>query len=87
MPCGRPERRSRLERGDRILFSTDDVSEVFDAAGAELGEEGLADFMRNAIIAAPTGIIDRSLEQIAAFQHGPVTDDRTLIGSRPSSFR
>jgi phosphoserine phosphatase RsbU/P len=70
-----PEHRSRLERGDRILFYT----EVFDATGAELGEEGLVALMREAMTAGVFGGIDHILEQIAAFQHGPVTDDRTLI--------
>jgi sigma-B regulation protein RsbU (phosphoserine phosphatase) len=74
-----PEHRSRLEPGDRVLFYTDGVAEVFDAAGAELGEEGLAGFMLDAMTAGSFGMIDRILEQVAAFQHGPVTDDRTLI--------
>jgi sigma-B regulation protein RsbU (phosphoserine phosphatase) len=74
-----PEHRSRLEPGDRVLFYTDGVAEVFDATGAELGEEGLARFMREAMTVGVFGMIDRILEQVAAFQHGPVTDDRTLI--------
>jgi len=39
--AARPEDRSRFDPGDRILFYTDGVTEVFDAAGEELGEEGL----------------------------------------------
>jgi len=74
-----PEHRSRLEPGDRVLFYTDGVTEVFDATGAELGEEGLAGFMLDAMPAGVFGMIDRILEQVAAFQDGPVTDDRTLI--------
>ena len=74
-----PEHRSRLEPGDRVLFYTDGVTEVFDATGAELGEEGLAGFMLDAMTVEVSRMIDRILEQIAAFQHGPVTDDRTLI--------
>jgi phosphoserine phosphatase RsbU/P len=74
-----PEHRSPLEQGDRILFYTDGVTEVFDATGAELGEEGLAGFMLEAMTVRVSGMIDRILEQVTAFQHGPVADDRTLI--------
>ena len=79
-----PEHRTRLGPGDRVLFYTDGVSEVFDATGAELGEEGLAAFMLDAMPAGVSGMIDRILERVAGCQHGPVTDDRTLIlfGSR-----
>jgi phosphoserine phosphatase RsbU/P len=74
-----PEHRSRFGPGDRVLFYTDGVTEVFDASGAELGEDGLASLMLHAMPAGACGMIDRILEQVAAFQHGPVTDDRTLI--------
>jgi sigma-B regulation protein RsbU (phosphoserine phosphatase) len=74
-----PEHRSPLEPGDRVLFYTDGVTEVFDATGAELGEDGLAGFMLDAMTVEVSGMIDRILERVAAFQHGPVTDDRTLI--------
>ena len=74
-----PEHRTRLEPGDRILFYTDGVTEVFDATGAELGEEGLARLVLDAMPAGVPGMIDRILQQVVAFQHGPTTDDRTLI--------
>jgi serine phosphatase RsbU (regulator of sigma subunit) len=74
-----PEHRTRLERGDRVLFYTDGVTEVFDASGAELGEEGLARLMLEAMPAGVSGMLDRILQQVAVFQDGPVTDDRTLI--------
>lgn len=74
-----PEHRTRLEPGDRVLLYTDGVTEVFDATGAELGEDGLTGFMLDAMTAGVFGMIDRILERVAAFEHGPVTDDRTLI--------
>ena len=74
-----PEHRARLEPGDRVLIYTDGVTEVFDSAGAELGESGLIGFTRNAMSRDLFVMTDRILEQITAFQHGPVTDDRTLI--------
>lgn len=74
-----PEHRSPLEPGDRVLFYTDGVTEVFDATGAELGEEGLAALTLDAMPAGVFGMLDRLLERVAAFQHGPVTDDRTLV--------
>jgi sigma-B regulation protein RsbU (phosphoserine phosphatase) len=77
--AARPEDRSRFDPGDRILFYTDGVTEVFDAAGEELGEEGLTGLMLEAMPLGVFGMLDRILARVAAFQHGPVADDRTLI--------
>jgi phosphoserine phosphatase RsbU/P len=74
-----PEDRTSFGPGDRVLFYTDGVTEAFDAAGVELGEEGLAGLMLEAMPAGVFGMLDRILARVAAFQHGPVTDDRTLI--------
>lgn len=74
-----PEGRSRFEPGDRVLFYTDGVTEAVDAAGAELGEQGLARLMLEAMPAGVFGMLDRILARVATFQHGPVADDRTLI--------
>jgi phosphoserine phosphatase RsbU/P len=74
-----PEHRTRLDAGDRVLFYTDGVTEVFDTSGAELGEEGLARIMLEEMPAGVPGMLDRILQQVAGFQEGAVTDDRTLI--------
>jgi serine phosphatase RsbU (regulator of sigma subunit) len=74
-----PEHRVRLEPGDRVLIYTDGVTEVFDSTGSELGEGGLAGLLANAMSDDLFGMTDRILEEIMAFQHGPATDDRTLI--------
>ena len=74
-----PEHRLRLEPGDRVLIYTDGLTEVFDSAGSELGEPGLASLAANAMSEDVFEMTDRILEHIASFQHGPATDDRTLI--------
>lgn len=74
-----PEHRTCLEAGDRILFYTDGMTEIFDSTGSELGEVGLANLAVNAMSDDLFGMTDRILEQIMTFQHGPTVDDRTLI--------
>ncbi len=74
-----PEHRMRVEAGDRILFYTDGMTEIFDSTGSELGEDGLATLAANAMSDDLFGMTDRILEQIITFQHGPTVDDRTLI--------
>jgi phosphoserine phosphatase RsbU/P len=74
-----PEHRIRFEAGDRILFYTDGMTEIFDSTGSELGESGLANLALNAMSDNLFDMTDRILEQIMTFQHGPTGDDRTLI--------
>lgn len=74
-----PEHRTRLDPGDRILFYTDGVSEVFDATGDELGQTGLSALMLATMPAAVFKVIDRLLEHLDALHRGPAADDRTLI--------
>ena len=74
-----PEHRDHLEPGDRVLIYTDGVTELFDSTGSELGEGGLAALAVNATSDDLFGMTERILDQIVAFQHGPATDDRTLI--------
>jgi phosphoserine phosphatase RsbU/P len=74
-----PEHRIRLEAGDRILFFTDGMTEIFDSTGSELGEGGLATLALNAMSDDLFGMTDRIFEQVMTFQHGPTVDDRTLI--------
>jgi sigma-B regulation protein RsbU (phosphoserine phosphatase) len=74
-----PEHRIRVAPGDRVLIYTDGLTEVFDSTGSELGDCGLVDFVVNARSDDLFRMTDRILEQIVSFQHGPATDDRTLI--------
>lgn len=72
-----PEHRVRFEPGDRLVIYTDGMTEVFDATGSELGEDGLATLVVEAMSDDLFGMTDRIIEQVRAF--GPPTDDRTLI--------
>lgn len=68
-----------VNRGDRVLFFTDGLTETWDAAGILLGTEGLA---RIAAIACSGGfseMADRILQRIATFRRGPLEDDMTMI--------
>jgi sigma-B regulation protein RsbU (phosphoserine phosphatase) len=74
-----PEHRVHLAAGDRVLLYTDGLTEVFDSSGSELGESGLAAIAVSERSDDLFGMTDSILERIHAFQHGPATDDRTLI--------
>jgi serine phosphatase RsbU (regulator of sigma subunit) len=74
-----PEHTLELEPGDRLMFYTDGITETADAAGRQLGMGGLA---RIALEAAPLelfGVADHVLDVVGRYQHGPTTDDKTLI--------
>jgi serine phosphatase RsbU (regulator of sigma subunit) len=74
-----PEHHVRLEPGDCVLIYTDGVTEVFDSTGRELGEHGLARLAANAMSDDVFEMTDRILNGVRAAQHGPATDDRTLV--------
>jgi serine phosphatase RsbU (regulator of sigma subunit) len=75
-----------VSAGDRLFFFTDGLFEVEDADDRLLGMQGLA------ALAAATRerllfeVGDDLLKQVDTFQHGPVTDDRTLIVAELQSF-
>jgi sigma-B regulation protein RsbU (phosphoserine phosphatase) len=69
----------RIEAGDRLLLFTDGVSEAFDAADEEFGEERLA-----ALLAAPgditaTALQASILDAVTVFCDRNFHDDATLI--------
>jgi sigma-B regulation protein RsbU (phosphoserine phosphatase) len=74
------EERYRVERGDRLLFLTDGVYEVEDAAGDILGIDRLAQKVRSDLTCAPADLCGRILDFVHAFSGGrPAADDRTLL--------
>lgn len=74
-----PEGTVTVNRGDRLLFFTDGLTETRDAGSELLGTEGLA---RIAAITCSGGLFEMAdciLQRIAAFRSGPLEDDMTLI--------
>ena len=64
---------------DRLLFYTDGITETANAAGQQLGTNGLA---RIALAAKSMGLFDVTdfiLREVTRHQSGDATDDKTLI--------
>ncbi len=74
-----PEHTLALEPGDRLVFYTDGITETADAAGRLLGTEGLASIVAGGMTVGLFEMADYILERVARHNHGPITDDRTLI--------
>jgi len=68
-----------LEPGDRLIFYTDGLTETTDRHERQLGVNGLAEIATHAMPLGLFDMADRILDQIAEYQHGPTTDDKTLI--------
>lgn len=74
LPCGRWSTASlRLQPGDRLLLSTDGVTESRDGAGEEFGFDRLSDAARSA-----TGI-EGVMREVVRFSRGVREDDATLM--------
>ncbi len=74
-----PEHTLPLRSGDRLLFYTDGLTETADADGDYLGTEGLSAIGVMAQSVSLFEAADDILRRVADFQHGPATDDKTLI--------
>ena len=74
-----PQHTVDLEPGDRLFFYTDGLTETPNADGRYLGTQGLADIAAGAMSVDLFHLADHVLEQVARYQHGPTTDDQTLI--------
>ena len=75
----RPDDTVELEPGDRLLFYTDGLTETADAEGRQLGPAGLAEIASAAMSVDLFEMADGILDRVTAHQHGPTTDDKTLI--------
>jgi sigma-B regulation protein RsbU (phosphoserine phosphatase) len=70
----------RLEPGDVLLLYTDGVTEAANAAGLELGEDGLSEIVRAGADGSPEGLIQKILRGLKNFTGGgPLADDTTLV--------
>lgn len=74
------ERRTRLEGGDRLLLFTDGITEAFDPAEREYGEERLAAFLASHAGLGHEALIDAVLADVTAYCGSrPPHDDMTLL--------
>ncbi|HZS08613.1 MAG TPA: SpoIIE family protein phosphatase [Blastocatellia bacterium] len=74
-----PQEEIKLEPGDHLLFFTDGVTEVTNAAGEEFGEWRLLSLLtryRNLSVAA---LREKIMAAVTAFSDGDFHDDATLI--------
>jgi serine phosphatase RsbU (regulator of sigma subunit) len=68
-----------LDRGDRLAFYTDGITEATDADGQEFGETRLADLL-TLNRASPAGELHaKLLAEAVRFANGTFTDDATLL--------
>jgi len=69
----------QLEPGDLVVLYTDGLSEALDAAGQELGMEGILKFARAVPVGSPAAAGSKLLEAVRTFRSGPANDDETLL--------
>ena len=74
-----PAQELDLQSGDRVMLYTDGISEAFNQQDELLGHEGLAEIARKAAGKPLPEMKERILADVAAWRHGPVTDDVSLV--------
>lgn len=65
--------------GDRFFLFTDGLYEVVNAEKRQLGTHGFAEIARGTTGCDLFEVADRVFQEIQQYQHGPDTDDQTLI--------
>jgi sigma-B regulation protein RsbU (phosphoserine phosphatase) len=68
-----------LTSGDRLVLYTDGFIEVFNERDEMLGVEGLADLVRRSASRPLQEMKQAILDGVAAWRHGPLTDDMSLV--------
>ena len=66
--------------GDSLIMFSDGISEAFNAAGEEYGEERLGALLPQITIATPSMVLETVFAEVMAFMAGaPASDDMTLV--------
>ena len=68
-----------LDSGDRLVVYTDGLAEVFNSADEMLGVEGLSGLVLQAAKLPLSGMRQAILDGVAAWRHGPLADDVSLV--------
>lgn len=68
-----------LASGDRVLFYTDGITEVVNAAGEEFGEERLLQLLRSHRHLSAKALQERIMAAVTEFCGGDFQDDATLL--------
>ncbi len=81
LPNGPDVRQDRtlVQSGDRLFFFTDGLYEVIDARGRQLGLDGFGKLAQSTIGYELFDVANRVFQAIRQYQHGPDTDDQTLV--------
>jgi phosphoserine phosphatase RsbU/P len=69
----------QLEQDDRLVIYTDGITEVFDSRGEMLGTAGIQEIVRQASLLPADEMKQGILDGVAAWRHGPPTDDISLV--------
>lgn len=68
-----------LAHGDRLVLYTDGLLEVWNDRDEELGLSGLTEIVKRAAALPLAEMKEQILADVAAWRHGPVTDDISLV--------
>lgn len=68
-----------LTYGDRLVLYTDGLVEVFNKRDEMLGVEGLEELVRQSAKRSLPEMKQAILDGVAAWRHGPVADDLSLV--------
>jgi len=69
----------RIATGDMLALYTDGITESFNGAGEEFGEERLIDALRRHDGLSPQALLDSIVEEVRRFSPHEQHDDITLI--------
>lgn len=75
-------RETQLAAGDMLVLYTDGVTECFNEAEEEFGEQGLMEALRRGAADTPEGLVSGLVEEVRAFNSHEQFDDITLIVAR-----